>query len=101
MGVPDLNYCYNGVEGWIEMKRASGLRCHVEPEQIAWMERRARAGGRTFLAVRRITKPTGFWLFRGTDARQLGRLEDVKPLLFSMGNPASWPWSKVKTLLTA
>jgi hypothetical protein len=100
-GVPDANYCYAGSEGWIEMKRAVGWRCKIEPEQIAWLERRARAGGRVFIAVRRIKPPQTFWLFHGNQARLLlGRLSELTPLVLATGNPGSWPWKTIGVVLT-
>jgi hypothetical protein len=68
-GVPDVNY----VDGWIEVKcieagrwkRAQGsdkpvrLNHPLSPEQIAWIKRRGKRGGRVFVAVRAGTD----WLF--------------------------------------
>lgn len=99
-GVPDLNYCCDGAEGWIEMKRVNGWRCRIDPEQIAWMERRIRAGGRVFLAARRREPPQTFWLFSGSAARGLASLREAQPLLSATGNPASWPWPEIAILLT-
>jgi len=61
-GMPDVNFCYKGVEGWVELKHADkppardstpvyhsgGLR----PDQIVWIHKRARAGGRVFVLAR-------------------------------------------------
>lgn len=52
-GVPDLNYCLNGYEGWIECKATDTRAVDLRPEQVAWLERRARAGGRVTVMVRR------------------------------------------------
>src|SRR5260370_22560220 len=53
-GVPDLNYCFKRCrEGWIENKLTAGYAVDISPQQIAWVERRARMGGRVFVAVRR------------------------------------------------
>lgn len=63
VGMPDVNYCYNGVEGWIELKHVDrppsrdstpvfpdgkGLR----PDQVVWLHKRRRAGGRAFVLAR-------------------------------------------------
>lgn len=42
-GVPDLSYCHNGVEGWIELK--CGPRVEVKATQVNWFEDRIAAGG--------------------------------------------------------
>ena len=61
-GVPDLSYCVDGVEGHIELKFMDSLPARnstavfgprtakgMEDDQIAWAERRLRAGGRTYV----------------------------------------------------
>lgn len=52
-GIPDTNYCTGGLEGWIEFKATSGWSVDLSPEQIGWIERRVRHGGRVWIAVRR------------------------------------------------
>ena len=80
-GIPDLNYCAEGTEGWIELKImvgwpamentpiTSALR-HLTPEQCNWMRRRTRHGGRTFLFIKIMTTRE-FMLFKGEDAREV------------------------------
>lgn len=48
-GIPDLNFCLAGQEGWIEGKLARGTSVALRPEQFAWCQRRVRAGGRVFV----------------------------------------------------
>src|SRR3954453_14766207 len=55
-GVPDSNYCMDGVEGWIEFKLTTHWIVPLRPEQIGWLLRGTRFGGRVFIAVRRQTK---------------------------------------------
>ena len=43
IGVPDLNYSYYGVEGWLELK--CGPDIDVRAAQVIWMEDRIAAGG--------------------------------------------------------
>lgn len=61
-GMPDINYCFNGCEGWIELKapiepaRDStalfGAGNHpVEIEQANWMLRQSQANGRCSLFI--------------------------------------------------
>lgn len=44
-GTPDITWCHEGLEVWIETK--VGLKNHIRlrPEQYAWGRRRAAAGG--------------------------------------------------------
>ena len=69
-GIPDANYCCSGVEGWIEFKKTTAIAVRFKPGQIAWHEQRGRAGGRTFIAVRRLTrKVDDLSLYPGETAR--------------------------------
>ena len=88
-GIPDVNYCLRGVEGWLELKVGTitkrdphlvtlGLR----PAQAFWLARRARAGGRaSILAAIPPTEPllTGRWghlfLFSGLTAPRLREMD--------------------------
>ncbi len=111
-GVPDCNYCCTMIEGWIEFKKTEAWRVDVSPEQVAWMERRMRSGGRCFVGVRRknsggpkLGKPVDeLWLFDGRAIRDLKTksLRDI-PLNFlltkSKNGPSGWDWSKVRELL--
>src|SRR5215213_7651185 len=67
-GVPDLNGCWGGTEFWIENKHTAGWcvpRDKMRAEQVGWLERRARAGGRVFLAVRQTgRRRDDLWLLR-------------------------------------
>lgn len=51
-GIPDSNFCYKGIEGWVEYKASSGWSVGLRPEQVAWHLKRTRAGGNTWIAVR-------------------------------------------------
>jgi hypothetical protein len=52
-GVPDLNYCYQTKEVWIELKSIEGLKSTLTPFQIAWLYNRYRAGGNAFVLMRK------------------------------------------------
>lgn len=41
-GIPDLNYCINGIEGWVELKWGN---FEVKSTQVRWMEDRVNSGG--------------------------------------------------------
>lgn len=51
-GQPDSNICWKGIEVWVENKVASptGL-IKFRDEQIPWIHRRVRSGGRVFVLV--------------------------------------------------
>lgn len=60
-GTPDVSYCLDGVEGWIELKQvekwpirpATPLRVeHFTAQQRAWLTRRSVAGGRVWVLLR-------------------------------------------------
>ena len=114
-GIPDLNYCLDGQEGWIELKSTAAWAVKIEPGQVAWIERRARAGGRVFVAVRRKSPPgprkgpggDELWLLDHRAARELATpgvgLNDFPRSLvleLSFGGPARWDWDRVKDVLT-
>jgi len=100
-GVPDANFCGpGGVEGWVEFKAARGWRVALAPTQVAWMERRARVKGRTFIAVR---KDQSLWLYPGACARELaaGDIRSVPYLGEWHGGPTKWDWRAVGALLVS
>lgn len=105
-GTPDLNYCYEGVEGWIELKKCTSNKVQsIKPEQVAWCERRLRAGGLTFFAVRHL-KTEELWLIRGRGGRSLyiGGLSGVAPQDLAgrwPGGPGKWPWTEISAILTS
>lgn len=115
-GVPDLNFCiplptptsggWRGIEGWIECKRGEGVNGNivkVRPHQIAWIERRARAGGRVFVAVRRrpLAQPRTdeLWLL-GPGHVRATRLIPEASLGHWAGGPARWDWAEIAVILT-
>jgi len=61
-GMPDVNGCLNGTESWIETKLVKGNRIRFEPFQPAWLQKRARAGGRVFVFAR---KGATFYVWAG------------------------------------
>jgi hypothetical protein len=98
-GVPDLNFCRDGVEGWIECKRSDAWRVRIEAAQVGWAERRLIHGGRVFAAVRRRREE--LWLYSGWALRPLlsQRLDEVTPLGWWAGGPGRWDWEEVSVLL--
>lgn len=99
-----------GIEGWIELKRAEANAVDITPEQVGWAERRLRAGGRVFLAVRQQSTAGPrkgpardvLWLFRGSATRLVKEhgLAGATPLGQWVGGPAAWQWTVVEKYLT-
>ncbi len=112
-GVPDSNYCRNGREGWIEYKATKGYAVTLEPEQIGWICRRVRHGGRVWIAVRRRssagprkgTAVDELWIIPGVLAKK-AKIEGLRGLRFWptvehwSGGPTKWDWDHVSDLLT-
>lgn len=108
-GVPDLNYCMDGREGWLELKATKGWRVTITPEQVAWIERRSRNGGNVAIAVRRKTSggpragapADELWLFPAREARRLmnERMTECDRLGRWVGGPNQWNWLDIKGLL--
>lgn len=122
VGTPDCNYCAvpSGVEGWLELKKTEAWAVRVRPAQVAWVDRRARAGGRVLVAVRRLKEPPtamaargvagikphapvdALWVVPGGQIRALwlGGLKATRPLLVTEGGPRQWDWDALQALLT-
>lgn len=132
-GVPDSNYCFpralGGIEVWVEHKSVRrGFAVRMRPEQVGWIERRVRHGGRVFVAIRRrldggrrVEACDELWLYRGAGAEHLQRhglapayhalrgdperRSGSRPSLPSAyvgswgGGPGRWPWSVVRRAL--
>lgn len=107
-GVPDLNGCHSSHEFWIECKVTAGRAVHIRPQQIGWMLRRERAGGRTFIAVRRHAAKgvrrlavDELYLFSGTaaEAIQVDGLGGAVPVGLWPGGPARWCWNEIREVL--
>lgn len=97
-GVPDMHGTWKGSSFWIENKRARGLEINLRPQQIGWLLRNARSGGKAFVAVR---KKDVLWLFHGAHARSLARdgLRKPAPAAIAGSWPAPWPWAKIARIL--
>jgi hypothetical protein len=99
-GIPDINYCCRGVEGWIEAKAASHWRIKFQTGQVGWIERRLDHGGRVFIATRRARDE--LWMHSGVMARRLvdERLDEVPSYSHWGGGPARWDWATILKILT-
>ena len=106
-GIPDSNGCVDGKEFWVEFKQTANYAVGLRPEQVGWMLRRTRAGGRTFIAVRRRhdggrrrgARVDELWLYNGAGARVLSELgmKACRGAALGIweGGPARWGWEKV------
>ena len=115
LGVPDSNFCAaGGIEGWVEYKQTDGWAVTLRPEQVGWLTRRARLGGRVWVAVRRchtggprLGPPVDqLWLVPGrlAVAAATGGLRHpavAGDALQWAGGPARWPWPVVGAALKA
>jgi hypothetical protein len=118
-GVPDSNYCGRpltprgpGFEGFVEYKATDGYVVDLRPEQIGWICRRVRWGGRVWIAVRRQSTAgprkgsavDELWVFPGRLAKEarLGGLRDSAVAASAKvwhGGPARWDWRAVAARL--
>ncbi len=109
-GCPDTNGCADGTEFWIEYKHtASEGVVPLEPQQIGWILRRMRAGGRVFVATwvehdggaRRGEAVSRLHMHEGWDAPVL-RSDGVlaaPPVLVQDGRPQDWDWGEIRDTL--
>jgi hypothetical protein len=107
-GIPDLHGCLNGIDVWIETKWTASWTVQIRPFQIAWLARRARNGGRGFIAIRRqcVEGPRReaadeFLLYKGEDASSLRAvgIREWSPLVRYGDGPTAWPWPKIERTL--
>ena len=111
-GIPDSNYCIRGAEGWVEHKQAEGWAVTLRPEQVGWIMRRVRNGGRVWVAVRRANAGgprrgeavDELWLLRGRLAVE-AKAGGLRPLDGAPGvhcwhhGPSAWDWRAVARVL--
>lgn len=102
-GIPDANGCVEGIEFWMEYKVSHGWKVGLRPEQIGFHLRRHRAGGRTFVAIRRAPKREDeLWLFPGSLIAEIAKrgLREAHPrYLFGQDGPVNWNWEAVMGFL--
>lgn len=73
-GTPDVNWCMDGIEGWVELKQAKNWPKkkdtdlnikHFSTKQKVWLTKRSFSGGRIHLLLK---VSTDWLLFKGIDA---------------------------------
>lgn len=105
-GIPDTNYCVNGIEGWIEWKKTNSNKVTMRPDQVGWHLRRYRAGGRTFIAVRlqhsggprRGVPVDSLYLYAGRDARLLA-MDGLRSKPLGSWSRGAWDWSEIEKII--
>lgn len=109
-GIPDSNFCGEGVEGWIEFKQTGGWKIgSLQVDQIGWHLARHRAGGRTFIVTRRWhdggprkgPAVDELWMHAGKFVGHLGQdgLQGAAPLLKCDGGPSRWDWAAIRQII--
>jgi hypothetical protein len=107
-GVPDVNVCLNSTETWIEFKATATNALRISTEQVGWIERRLRAGGRVLVIVRwrcdagpRRQARDELLIFAGADVRalMLGGISAAVPLARWDGGPRAWNWDTIAGML--
>jgi Holliday junction resolvase len=106
-GIPDLNACRDGREVWIELKRIDGWRINFRPEQVAWIERRTRVGGRVLVLARKKGREVDdLMLLSPAAPRLLISQTAVRDLNFGShilgvwtGGPTRWDWAGIERAL--
>ncbi len=108
-GTPDHNGCHESSEFWVEYKATDAHACPLESEQVGWILRRRRAGGRVFVITRR--RHTGgpklgppvdeLWVHEGDDAAVLRAegLQAAPVVLHCEGGPTQWDWTSILDVL--
>ena len=78
-GTPDVNFCIDGVDGWLEIKSAKEpakltsklLKHKLSQAQMNWFKRESNAGGRSYILICTDIK----WiLIDGRDADNINRM---------------------------
>ena len=111
-GIPDSHYCRLGVSGWVEWKVTNAWSVGLRPEQVAWILRYHRNGGRVWVAVRRqvLSGPRRgpaadeLWLIHGWAAADL-KSQGLKKIAENAvagvwpDGPTQWDWAEIERLL--
>lgn len=109
-GVPDSFYlAEGGLSGWVEYKQTETHAAGLRPEQVAWLSRCGRLGGRARVAVRRRHaggprrgEPVDeLWIFGAEAVVRLASegLLGPEPLLVCRGGVRKWAWDEVRAVL--
>lgn len=107
-GVPDCNVCLAGAETWIEFKTTATNALRISKEQVGWIERRLRAGGRVLVIVRwrcaagpRREARDELLIYDGSNVRalMLGGIAATIAMIRWDGGPRAWDWNAITEIL--
>lgn len=71
-GFPDINYCFYGIEGTLELKYGRDECPEIRPTQVRWINNRIQHGGRVWILVLIVLAGVkNYYLVRGNHARAL------------------------------
>ena len=71
VGIPDVDYCIDGIEGHLEIKYGTGDKLpKIRPSQVNWFKARHKAGGSPFLLAKIITNDKPKYFFFRADRIQ-------------------------------
>lgn len=102
-GVPDTNFCHEGVEGWVEFKKLNKNGIDLRPEQIGWIKNRIRHGGLVKVALRMPDLADMLLIFDGsmvTDFVSKSLNENMHHVRGDfIGGPKKWEWNQVLWIL--
>lgn len=92
-GMPDVNFCFGSIEGWIELKqptepkrertRLFGSNHKLSQDQLNWFKTQANAGGRAFVL---ISTDKQWILIQGEFADYVNEMNMIELLTLSIWN---------------
>ena len=105
-GISDSNYlAAGGIEGWIEYKTTTIHAVGMRPEQVGWIDRRHRLGGRVWIAIRQVRKDGDFLhLIPGCARSGTGNRGQRHPITDHVRDldrrTVRWNWADIQAILT-
>ncbi len=101
LGVPDINFCLQGQDYWVESKwcpsKTGKVFSHkLTADQCAWALARSRAGGSAWILARRVDV---FRLYDGRDARSV--VDHGWEGLWTVEMQKPWDWTEMLKIMRA
>ncbi len=105
LGIPDSNFCSEGVERWVEFKQTEAWAVPLSPEQVGWHKTRHARRGLTLIATRRWhdggprkgAPVDELWIHTGEHVSTLyeNGLKSAPAVGIWHGGPEAWDWEAV------